>query len=262
MGNFFSDTWKDLTQPGWRQANEASKLQQQALSAQGESEAFKQSQAKDLEALARAFLTGGYVGEGASGFNVTGALPQAQQFTTDYLNFLRNAADTTYNAERSALERGIIDARNEAALAASRRGGIGYGGSMDRIGLARAKGLSQLAGNRVQRQGQNLATGSQITQGMLDRALNLFTGAKGAGMGINSQIPALLSNQANQALATGGQPGILQSLVGAYAQGKMQDWLSPKTSAPSGGGNSWASYLLPSGQSSVLSSLARSYLLG
>jgi hypothetical protein len=142
MGNWFSDTWKDLTQPGWRQADDANKLNEQAISQQAGTEAFRQKQATDLEDLANSFLFGN-VEKG-----ITGSLAPGQDWVQNYLNFLKTSPDVTYNQERSALERGVKGAREASTLSAMRRG-MGAGGALDRINLERTKGLSRLAGDRV-----------------------------------------------------------------------------------------------------------------
>jgi hypothetical protein len=250
MGNFFSDTWKDLTQPGWRQADDASKLNEKALGVQESSEAYKQKSANELKSMANTFLLGGNMGpDGAGGFQTKGALPQAQDWMTQFLDNLQNGPDLTYNKQRGQMEAGVNTAKNNAVQSLARRGGMGSG-MLEKmlldLDMNRASGLSSLVGQREDRRTQNLATGAQTTQSLLDRALNMFTGASGAGMGLNTQIPNILRGMSNQALNQNQQPGVVQSLAGTWAKSALQDWLNPTygsigpndVAVDSGGGDS------------------------
>lgn len=227
MGNWFSDTWKDLTQPGWRQAEDANALNQQALGQQASAEAFKQSQAKDMENMANTFLYGKSNADGS--MSQQGAVSQADSWMKDFLSYLKDSPDTTFANQRGKLERSAADARTTLSQNMSRRGltssGLSAGG-MSGIDMKAGQGVADLMGQRDDRKRQNLATGAQTTQTLLDRALNMYSGAKAGLMGLNTQIPGMTQNMANQALNTTQQPGVLQSLAGNYAKNTLSDYLS------------------------------------
>lgn len=254
MGNFFSDTWKDLTQPGWRQADEANRLNETAISQQAGAEAFKQQQAKDMERLALAFLfgKGANQNQGQNGAAATtgkmesdplyqnavqGALPSAEEWMNNYLGFLKTSPDTTFNLQRGSLERNANLAKDAMSRNMARRGLLPSGlaaGEMGSLDMDRSRGIADLIGQREDRKGQRLGMGTQITQSALDRALNMFTGAKSGLMGLNTQIPQMTQNMATMAGNQTQQPGVIQSLVGNWAKNAASDWLNPSTVAKSG----------------------------
>lgn len=248
MGNFFSDTWKDLTQPGWRQADEANRLNETAISQQAGAEAFKQQQAKDMERLALAFLFGkganantdgtvGFAGENPDALfrsQVQGALPSAEEWMNNYLGFLKTSPDTTFNLQRGSLERNANLAKDAMSRNMARRGLLPSGlaaGEMSSIDMDRGRGVADLIGQREDRRGQRLGVGTQITQSALDRALNMFTGAKSGLMGLNTQIPQMTQNMATMAGNQTQQPGVIQALAGNWAKDAIGKWLNPTTVA-------------------------------
>ena len=245
MGNFFSDTWKDLTSPGWRQQDEANDLNAQAMAQQAGSEAFKQQQARDLEKMAIDYILGNE-GSGVKPDNpayITGALPRAESWMKSYLSFLQGSPDTTFQQQKSVLERNTATARDNLNKMMARRGlntsGLSVG-KMTNLDLSLGRDLGNLVAQREQRRGQNLATGAQTTQTLLDRGLNMYTGAKSGMMGLNTQIPGMLQNQAAQALSTTQQPGVLQTMAGNWAKNTLNDYLdntSGWTENASGGGS-------------------------
>ena len=277
MGNFFSDTWKDLTQPGWRQANQANKTQQAAISAQGNSEAFKQGQAGDLAKMAEDFLWGT---NGASATNgadgaprtpITGAVPSAEEWIGRYTNWLKNSPDLTYNRQRGALER-IFNQGNESVTRAMGRRGLTnsglYGRALGSQATDRARGVADLVGQAEDRRGQRIAAGTQLTQSNLDRALNMFSGAKGAALNLNTQVPQLMTQLAGMQGNAPQGGGVIQDLLGQYVQSQMGNWFPQKigpndVAVGSGGGaNSLLSTITNAmtGGGSPISSAARSYL--
>lgn len=249
MGNWLTDTWKDLTQPGWRQAKEAADLQRQALGAEQSAEAWRQGQAKELSDLAQDFLWGRSprslteVGEGGkpAPFRqgddqaIPGAASRAEDWMGRYLDFLQNSPDTTYNLQRGSLERGY-QTGNAAVTRALRARGLDRSGMLGR-GLGdlrsnRARALADLIGQREDRRGSRLEAGTQATQAMLDRALNLFTGAKGAGMGLDTRIPGLLSQMAGTALLQPQGGGVVQDLIGAWVDRQSPKWFGGGSKSP------------------------------
>lgn len=268
IGDFISDTWKDLTQPGWRQADEANRLNETAISQQAGAEAFKQQQAKDMERLALAFLfgKGSNQNQGQNGAAATtgkmesdqlyqsavqGALPSAEEWMNNYLGFLKTSPDTTFNLQRGSLERNANLAKDAVSRNMARRGLLPSGlaaGEMSSIDMDRGRGVADLIGQREDRRGQRLGVGTQITQSALDRALNMFTGAKSGLMGLNTQIPQMTQNMATMAGNQTQQPGVIQSLAGNWAKNAMNDWLNPSTVAktgntPSVGGSSVGQFM-------------------
>lgn len=248
IGDFISDTWKDLTQPGWRQADEANRLNETAISQQAGAEAFKQQQAKDMERLALAFLfgKGANQNQGQNGAAATtgkmesdplyqsavqGALPSAEEWMNNYLGFLKTSPDTTFNLQRGSLERNANLAKDAVSRNMARRGLLPSGlaaGEMGSLDMDRSRGIADLIGQREDRKGQRLGMGTQITQTALDRALNMFTGAKSGLMGLNTQIPQMTQNMATNVAGQTQQPGVIQSLAGNYAKNKVSDWLNPR----------------------------------
>ena len=286
MGNWFSDTWKDLTQPGWKQAEKAQKsndiLQQQstaqnatALSIQKEAEDFKRAQARDMESLALDMLYGrttpgparrpmptttgpesGTSGNGQFIGNMVktgnqysdaggqmdektratmgtyaptpdssgGAINPAEDWMAKYLDYQQNSPDTTYNLQSSQLARQTATAKDNLNKTMARRGMTISGlaaGDMAGLDMQQGRENAQLLGQREDRRGQRLNAGMTATQAMLNRALNMYSGAKGAQMNLNTQLPGMYSNQAANSLNQRQEvpqvgPGIIQRLGEAY----------------------------------------------
>jgi len=218
VGDFFSDIFT----PGARQADEANKLNQQAIANQSGLDAWKQKLIGDRLNMSQSLLTGG----GINGVPVVGALPTAREWQNKFFNFLNTSPDTTFNAQKSAVARGFTNAENQLAQTAANRGistsGINLGNIVN-LGAQRASAMSDLQGQRVDRQGQRINQGLQFAQSLLDNALNMGNAASGMATGFNTNVPGLMSNyagnlmnQANTAAASGsiGQ----QLLTDAFGQ--------------------------------------------
>lgn len=230
MGNFLSDTWKDITDPGWKERKKSNEYQQQAISSQSAWEQKQQQRLQGQQDDRLGFLNAWLYGKpyqrtisNTSPYGVTatsteipadftgqGAMPQAQTWLTNYLNYLQNAPDTTYNAQRTSMERGISDATNNAARAMRRRGLGNTGMAANAIGnvqMQRARMLGGLEGERETRRGEMLSKGTQLTQSLLDRILNLQTAAYGMPTVQGTQVPQMLAQQ--------GQNYMIQSQNGS-----------------------------------------------
>ena len=220
--------------PGKEDREQANDLYAQSIGSQQNLDAWKRKMMEDRLGLANQFLFGGNAqnpsGMGADGVNsapgvdVKGALPQAQDWEARFFNFLETSPDTAYNAQRGQMERGLADAEKSLKTSLNNRGLAGSGLGMSKLanlGLNRARGLSGLEGERIERKGANIAQGNQAAQSILDRALNMGNSASGVATNFNTNVPQLLSNQANSfsnaANSAGG--GIGQDLI---AEGSRQ----------------------------------------
>ena len=238
---------------GYKSSKDANKTQQAAINAQQSAEQQKMAVIRENMDLADQMLNGG----GSYG---NGAASQANQWTTDYLNWLKSSPDTTYNSQRGQMEGNIRSSMEQAARMMGQRGLTGgvANNLMSGIGMQRAGILSNLEGQRNDRRGQNLAAGSQITQTLMDRALNLRSAATGTAMNFNSQIPMLMQNQAAQqqqnAGAWGGLTGSLLNAMMTYqpptsnAMMATNNTMANNAAAQAMGaasGNPFTSFLIP-----------------
>ena len=236
--------------PGKSSRDQAQALNEQSLASQQGQEAWQRGLLQDRLDLSNQFLYGGNVQNpamaGADGVNaspgtdVVGALPQAQDWEARFFNYLEKSPDTTYNAQRGALEKGIKDAQSSVASNLNRRGlsGSALGASQyGNLGLDRARGLSQLEGERIGRQGENIAKGAQLSSSILDRALNMGNAASGMVSNFNTQIPGMLSSQANQAQSQANQAGsgIGGELIAQGAQSAFDRLFPTKQTTTSNG---------------------------
>jgi hypothetical protein len=227
-------------------ANKSNKAQKQAMQAQQAQEAYRQDLAQQQTSLADRLLHGqGYVpGQGVDARpGQGGAMEQAQQWTDDYLGWLKNSPDITYNAQRGAMEGNIRDSMAMAARAMGQRGlstgNVQSGAAlqtMGGLGMARAGLLASLEAGRHDRMGERKAMGTQLTQGLMDRALNLRSAATGTAMNQQTQIPGMMMGQAqgfaNQASAFGGLTG---TLLDYYSQSRRPSVQIPTTVPMQGG---------------------------
>ncbi|MBU1109702.1 MAG: hypothetical protein KKB51_23680 [Candidatus Riflebacteria bacterium] len=217
--------------PGKEDREQANDLYAQSVGTQASTEAWKKKMMEDRLAMADSMLTGGDI----NGTNVTGALPTAQSWEDKFYSFLETSPDTTYNAQRSTMERGLADAKKSYAANLNQRGLSNSGFGLSKylnLDVARAKNLSGLEGERIDRKGQTIAQGNQMAQSSLDRALNMGNSASGVATSFNTQVPSLLNQQgnsyANQASSAGS--GIGQDLI-AQASKNMFDKMFPTTVA-------------------------------
>lgn len=225
---------------GYKASKDSSKAQSQAVAAQQASEAQKAALANQQSALADQLLHGvGYVpGEGVDAKpGQGGAMELSQQWTDDYLGWLKNSPDITYNAQRGAMEGNIRDSMAMAARSLGQRGlstqNVQSGAAMKTmgdLGMARTGLLASLEAGRQDRIGERLGMGSQLTQGLMDRALNLKSAATGTAMNQQTQIPGMMMGQAqgyaNQAGAFGNLAG---TLLDYYSQSRQPAVQMPAT---------------------------------
>jgi hypothetical protein len=219
--SMFSDFLDNLTGATQKkEADTANALNQQAISQSANSDAFKQKLITDRLGLANS-LVGQYQ-------------PQANEWTNNYLSYLKNSPDLQYNAQRGQMDRGIQDAMNRApaqAAAMGRSGGGLTNSLLSNLSYNRAGMLGNLEGQRQQNQGQRLGMGTQLLQGLLQNALNL--GQSSAGMGITnqSQTPQLINqaatNQLYQSNMTNPIAQVGQNAIGQW----LQNWLNPTASS-------------------------------
>ena len=259
--SWLSDAWKDLTNPGWKEQKKANEQNAAALAAQGNTEAWQKKLMQDRLDMANSMLLGGSIVDPTTGktVSVTGALPQAQDWETQFFSYLKNSPDTTYNAQRGQLERSIVDAKKSmtsnlnsrgllsSVLGASRLGGIDFN---------RASALSGLEGERIDRRGQRLSQGTELSQSILNRALNMGNTASGAATNFNTSIPNMLTNQANQNSNIAANSG--SSIIGDLAAEAGRNYLSnifKKTDGQASSGSS-------GGNGGVLQNVALRYITG
>lgn len=227
--SWLSDAWKDLTNPGWKEKKKANEQNAAALAAQANTEAWQKKLMQDRLDMANAMLLGGSVVDPTTGnrVSVTGALPQAQDWETQFFNYLRSSPDTTYNAQRGQLERGISDAKKSMTSNLNSRGLLGSVLGISKLGdidFNRARAISGLEGERIDRKGQRLSQGTELSQSILNRALNMGNTASGAATNFNTSIPNMLSNQAYQNSNIAANSG--SSIVGDLAAEASRNYLS------------------------------------
>lgn len=99
----------------------------------------------------------------------------ADDWNTKYLNSLANNSDVAFNAGVSELARGIQTQNENIAKAMQNRGISSSGINVAALGSTaadKARGMSQLQGQRVDRQVNNNAIGAQYAQGLANQNLN------------------------------------------------------------------------------------------
>lgn len=218
---------------GYKSSKDASKAQSQAVSAQQSQEANRQALAEKQMSFADRLLYGnGYRDEtGAHSMpGSDGALAKADSWTNNYLNWLQNSPDITYNAQRSAMEGNIQSSMEQAARALGLRGlntaNVQSGAAlkaMSGIGMARTGLLAQLEAGRHDRMGERLGMGTQLTQGLVDRAMNAQSAATGTAMNFQSQIPQMMMGQAqNYANQAAGYGALASAGLNYYMQPQAQ----------------------------------------
>lgn len=216
---------------GYKSSKDASKAQSQAVSAQQSQEANRQALAEKQMSFADRLLYGnGYRDEqGVQSMpGSDGALGMAQNWTNNYLNWLQNSPDITYNAQRGAMEGNIQSSMEQAARALGQRGlntaNVQSGAAlkaMSGIGMARTGLLAQLESGRHDRMGERLGMGTQLTQGLVDRAMNAQSAATGTAMNFQSQIPQMMMGQAqNYANQAAGYGSLASAGLNYYMQPK------------------------------------------
>lgn len=229
--------------PGKEDREQANELYAQSVGNQQNLDAWKKKMMEQRLGLANAMLYGGNTQNpnmatadgvnSAPGVDVKGALPQAQDWEARFFNFLETSPDTAYNSQRGQLERGIKDAEKSLKTSLNNRGLADSTLGMSKLanlGLNRARGLSGLEGERIDRQGQRISQGNQAAQSILDRALNMGNSASGVATSFNTNVPSLINNQAanyaNQAANAGS--GIGTDLI-SEASRSMFDKMFPTT---------------------------------
>lgn len=235
---------------GYKASKDASKAQDRATSSQQAWEAANAARAQEQIDLADKLLYGEYIpptgepGQGVEsgpGQRAGGAMEQAEDWTSNYLDWLQNSSDVIYNAQRGRMEGDIRDSMSQAARMLGRRGlstsAVQSGAAnrtMGDIGMARTGLLSQLEAGRFDRQGSNLAMGTQLTQGLMDRALNMRSAATGQAMNQQTMIPGMHMQQAGQHAARAGAYGNLTGgMLDYYMQSKQPSvQLPPYNTAP------------------------------
>lgn len=97
---------------------------------------------------------------------------KADTWADNYLNSLRNSPDTAFNAGVTSLQRGMADQKENLTRAINNRGISGSGIDLDKIAQTDAnlaRGISGLQGDRIDRQTQNLGTGSVFSGALADQ---------------------------------------------------------------------------------------------
>ncbi|HMM60897.1 MAG TPA: hypothetical protein PKC25_12295, partial [Candidatus Rifleibacterium sp.] len=120
----------------------------------------------------------------------------------------------------------------------------------------RASGLSTLEGERIDRKGQRLSQGTELSQSILNRALNMGNTASGAATNFSTSIPNMLTNQAYQNSNIAANSG--SSIIGDLAAEAGRNYLSnifKKTDGQASSGSS-------GGNGGVLQNVALKYITG
>lgn len=256
MGNFFTNLWDDLTgKSAGKQlaeaqdtasarstaaAEKADALNREAIDRQFQWEKEKQAKIDEEKNTIKGIGMGGLYN---TKDGVPGAMDQSQNWLQDYLKYLTTGADTTYNAEKGAIARQGADAYNQADRAMRARGlnmsGLGalpFGNIATQMGGM----LGNAEAGREQRKGQNLATGTQLTQDALKQWLNmLMQGSNIQGLQ-STQVPGMMQSNANQGLNLALNQSN-QGLNTALAQSQMGNPLGQ--AARNAAGNWLTSYL-------------------
>ena len=217
MGNFISDAWDDIT--GKSNTNAMIASNNAATAAQQGFEKQKWDRMTGLQD--QQLQQAGELKQQTQG--------PANEWTTNYLDWLKNSPDTAYNASKTAMERGYNTSMDQAAKQANAMGRSGGGmlqSMFNNLAYNRATGLGQLENQRVQSQGQKLGTGTQLVQSLYDRALNLATSASGMQIPQSTQVPQMMQQGI-------GSPQV-QNIMGKAGQQDM-----------SGAGNKIAQPLRP-----------------
>lgn len=179
-------------------------------------------------------LTDSYIDQ-LSGKTKTAEQLRADEWNAKYLDSLANSPDTAFNAGVAELARGTQNQNENIAKAMQNRGISSSGINVAALGSTaadRARGMSQLQGERVDRRVQNNGLGAEYAQGLANQqkedyglATNL-AGAK-ADKGVNDIMQALnISNNWNQQAwnnlmgVLSGKTSLINNQAGAnYAQG-------------------------------------------
>lgn len=118
----------------------------------------------------------------------------ADEWSAKYLNSLANSADTAFNAGVTELARGMQSKNDSIRKAMNSRGISSSGINVSALGgtsADTARGVSQLQGQRIDRQKANYATGADYTQKLAqtaeDRRLNKLGTATGLADAKNLQ---------------------------------------------------------------------------
>lgn len=179
-------------------------------------------------------LTDSYIDQ-LSGKTKTAEQLRADEWNNKYLDSLANSPDTAFNAGVAELARGTQNQNEKIAKTMQNRGISSSGINIAALGSTaadRARGMSQLQGERVDRRVQNNGLGAEYAQGLVNQqkqdyglATNL-AGAK-ADKGVNDIMQALnISNNWNQQAwnnlmgILSGKTSLINNQAGAnYAQG-------------------------------------------
>jgi hypothetical protein len=226
---------------GYKASKDATKAQSNAQNAQL---GFEQAQAARMAefqnqqmSLANAMAFGGdYSYKDAAGnvkpVSFQGYAPQADEWTKNYLQWLQTSPDVTYNQQRGRMERDVKQGMEQAAGAMGQRGmssGIGKRRLSD-LALARSQMLGGLEADRVNRQGERLGAGTQLTQSLYDKSLAMRQNAMGMPTQTQTMVPQMMMDRANQTANQAGAWGNLAtSLLGYQLQQRQQQ---PNIPAP------------------------------
>lgn len=189
-------------------------------------------------------------------FSGLGALPQAQSQLADYYKFLKEAPDTTYNAQVGGQEAATNAAIRRASdvMGARGMGNSGmYSGMISNILGQNIRNRSALEGERVTRQGENIAKGTQLSQSILDKILNMQNSAYGMSTPASTQVPGMMSQTARMKAGMNGGGDALSDAGGSLASAGIYNYLygRDKTSTPAQTSNPYIgdmAWLLRGGQ--------------
>jgi len=239
MGNFFSNLWNDIT--GKTQANQMKKAADAQTAASSNATAAQLAWEKEQAARLNKMQDFMWASGSADRDHYS---PIAQDWQAQYLNYLQNAPDTTYNAQRGTMERAFADETSAAARAMRGRGmqnsGL-FSSTMGNLQLKRAGMLSGLEGERNDRRGQMISQGTQYTQGLLDQAMNRMMSVAQMPQLNSTQVPQMMMNAGNNAyasaMAQANQANPIANAASSLAQGWIMNQFGNKNSSSSGSGS-------------------------
>lgn len=201
---------KDLTNPGWKQQEKANSLFEQSIAKKGQNNAFLKNFTNKL-----------LYGENGK----PGSMETAGSWARDYLAHLKSSPDTAFNAGMASLNKAIQGRKDAVAKSMANRGISGSGIDLGRIAQTeanRARGISALQGEKVDREGANLAAGANFAN--LQNADNINLLLKSLGFDSdNSTLMAYVNNLWNQG-QNANQNSPFNQAVGAATKYYLGKW--------------------------------------
>ena len=148
------------------------------------------------EQQAHEALTGNLI-KNLTGENKTAEQKQADNWNQQYLNLLQNSPDTAFNQGLSTVNRSTQDQKNAVSKQMANRGISGSGIALNQIAgteANRARQISALQGEKVDRQLNNTATGANYANALSQQQLQNTSAAQQLQQNLASQKQSNLEN--------------------------------------------------------------------